>query len=107
MSDGDVTMEGLQDRLIEYLGHQAEILEHQNLFAIAHCDAGSFLATVLEGEKPEISKFGYLFTRCPDAKHSAFLTRGLFILIIVGVVLLVHQRTRELVLIKLCHRPKS
>ncbi len=111
VSDCDITVEGLQDWFVKDLGDQAEILEHEDLFTITDCDTCGLLATVLEGEETEIRKLGHFLTRCPNAKHTAFFTRGLFVLIIVGMVQLRHpygmigiyQRTRERVLIKLCH----
>ncbi len=73
MPDRDVAAEAEQGRLVEDLGNQPEILVRDDGGPVAHRDTGGFLTAVLKGVESEISHFGNIFTRRPDADDAAFV----------------------------------
>jgi hypothetical protein len=71
VTDRDVTLERTERGLVEDLGHEAHVLEDEDLGAVAHRDSRGFLAPMLEGVEPEVSELGDLFTRGPDSEDAA------------------------------------
>ena len=67
----DVPLEGVERLFVEDLRHQAQVLEDQDLVAVAHRDARGFLAAVLQGEQPVIGELGDVFAGRPDSEHAA------------------------------------
>ncbi len=82
--DGDVALEGLQRLLVEHLGHEAQVLEHEDLVAVADGDAGGFLAAVLQREQAVVGQLGDVFARRPHAEHAAFLAGFALALVVQG-----------------------
>src|SRR3972149_3291452 len=68
---------GREGRLVEDLRDQAELLEHQQVFAVGDRHPGGFLTAVLLGEEPEIDQPGHVLTRGPHAEDSALVLRAL------------------------------
>ena len=64
-------MSELRVVLVEDLGDQAHVLDHQDLAAVAHRDARRLLATVLQGVEAEVGELGDLFVGSPDAEDPA------------------------------------
>ncbi|GHE51910.1 hypothetical protein GCM10018785_21980 [Streptomyces longispororuber] len=71
MSDRDVSLEGAEGGLVEDLGHEAHVLEDEDLGAVADRDSRGFLAPMLEGVEPEVRELCDLFARSPDTEDAA------------------------------------
>ena len=78
MPDRDVAAQARQRRLVEDLGHQAEILVDDDTAAVADRDAGGLLTAVLQGVQAEVREFGDLFATRPDPEHAALVLWTLF-----------------------------
>ena len=76
MPDGDVAGHGGQGLLVEHLGHQAEVFEHQNLRAVGDRDTRGLLAPVLQGVEAVVAELGDFLTGGPDAEDAALFPRG-------------------------------
>ncbi|GGW02005.1 hypothetical protein GCM10010230_34060 [Streptomyces narbonensis] len=70
MTDRDMTLEGAERGLVEDLGHEAHVLEDEDLGAVANRDTRGFLAPMLEGVEPEVRELCDLFTRSPDTEDA-------------------------------------
>ena len=77
MADGDVAAQGGQGLLVEHLGHQSEVLEHDDLAAVGDGDTGRFLAAVLQRVEAVVGQFGDFLAGRPDAEDAALLLRSL------------------------------
>jgi hypothetical protein len=75
VADRDVTLEGLQNLLVEDLTDQPEVLEDHDLLTVGNGDAGRLLATVLQRVQPVIGQLGDFLTRRPDPENAAFFAR--------------------------------
>ena len=73
---GYVPLQSVERLLIKNLGNKPEILEYENLVAVADCDTGGFLAAMLQGKQAIVGEFGHVFARCPNAKDATFFARG-------------------------------
>ncbi len=71
MADREVTPQAGQDRLVEHLGDQTEVLVDDDRSAVRDRDAGGFLTPVLEGIEGVIGEPGYVLTRCIDTDDAA------------------------------------
>ena len=71
MADGKLTLERLEGRFVEDLGHQAHVFVDQDLIAVADCDASRLLAPVLERIQAEVGELGDLFAGGPHAEDAA------------------------------------
>jgi hypothetical protein len=71
VTDRDMTLERTERGLVEDLGHEAHVLEDEDLRAVAYRDTRGFLASMLEGVEPEVSELGDLFTGGPDSEDAA------------------------------------
>ncbi|GAA5006593.1 hypothetical protein GCM10025734_46840 [Kitasatospora paranensis] len=71
MSDGDMPVQRPQGGLVEDLGHEAHVLEDENLGAVAHCNARGFLSAVLQGIEAEVRELGDLLAGSPDTEDAA------------------------------------
>ena len=54
--------------MIKHLAHQAHVFVKTNPIALKHGNTSGFLAAVLQGIKPEITKAGHLLARGQHAK---------------------------------------
>lgn len=70
MPDRDVTTQAGQRRLVEDLGHQAEILVDHHAGAVADRYPGRLLPPVLQRVQPEVGQVGDLLPRGPDAEDT-------------------------------------
>ncbi|GGY72007.1 hypothetical protein GCM10010363_61710 [Streptomyces omiyaensis] len=70
MTDRDMTLEGTERGLVEDLGHEAHVLEDEDLGAVADRDSRGFLTPMLEGVEPEVRELCDLFTRSPDTEDA-------------------------------------
>jgi hypothetical protein len=77
VTDRDMTLEGTERGLVEDLGHEAHVLEDEDLGAIAYRDSRGFLTPMLEGVEPEVRELCDLFTRSPDPEDAASVLRAL------------------------------
>ena len=71
-----VPLQSVERLLIKNLGNKAQVLEYENLVAVADCDTGGFLAAMLQGKQAIVGEFGHVFARCPNAKNATFFARG-------------------------------
>ena len=76
MPDGDVAAQRGERGLVEDLGHEAEILEHDHAGAVGDGYAGSFLAAVLQRIETEVCEFRYLFARRPHPEDATRVLRA-------------------------------
>ena len=79
-----VSLEGRQGGFIKDIGHQAHVFEYDDAVIIAHRDAGGLLATVLQGEEPEVGQLGDFLPGSPNAVDAAFFA-GLLLVVIVKI----------------------
>ncbi len=70
VTDRDMTLERTERGLVEDLGHQAHVLEDEDLGAVADRDSRGFLAPMLEGVEPEVRELCDLFARSPDTEDA-------------------------------------
>jgi hypothetical protein len=77
--DGEVASQAGQCRLVEDLGHQAQVFVDDHAGAVADGDAGRLLTTVLEGEESEIRELGDLFLGCPNSEDAAGILGAAFL----------------------------
>ena len=61
----------LQGRLVEDLGDQTHVFEHDDLGALADRDAGRLLAAVLQGVDAEVRELGHFLVGGPDSEDAA------------------------------------
>jgi hypothetical protein len=71
VTDGNVTGKLTQRLFVEYLGDQAHFGEDLDTPTVGGSNPSTFLATVLQGEKSEESKTGYILTRGVNTEHAA------------------------------------
>ena len=77
-----VSLEGGQGGLIKDIGYEAHVLEDDDAVIIAHRNAGSLLAAVLQGEETKIGQLGDFLPGSPNAIDAAFFAGLLLILIV-------------------------
>jgi hypothetical protein len=70
VTDRDMTLERTEGSLVEDLGHEAHVLEDEDLGAVADRDSRGFLTPMLEGVEPEVSELCDLFARSPDTEDA-------------------------------------
>jgi len=70
--------ECLKVAFLKDLGDETHIFENNDPIAIARCDAGRFLATMLKCIKSEIAELGYFFPRSPHPEDTAGILWSLF-----------------------------
>ena len=75
MTDRQIAVEGGQGGFVEDLADQPEVLEDEDVVAVADRDAGGFLAAVLLGEETEVREPGDVLAGSPYAEEPAFLFR--------------------------------
>ena len=75
MADRQVAVEGRQGRFVEDLADQPEVLEDEDVVAVADRDTGGFLAPVLLGEETEVREPSDVLAGSPYAEEPAFLLR--------------------------------
>ena len=61
---------GGQGLLVEHLGDQAEVLEHEHLGAVGDGDARGFLAAVLQCVQAVVGELGDFLARGPDPEYA-------------------------------------
>src|SRR5690606_22589052 len=76
-----VSVEGVERRVVEDLRHQTHVLVDEDLLAVADRDAGGLLAAVLQGVDAEVRQLGDVLTGRPHAED----TTGVLGTLVLGV----------------------
>ncbi len=76
VADAVIPGEGVHRRWGEHVGDETGVLVQPYPAAVADCDSGGLLATMLQGEQAEEDGLSDAFTvGCRDTEHAALLVR--------------------------------
>ena len=78
MAHGHMSLEGVQDGLVEDLGHQAHVLVDRNTVAARRGNARRLLPAVLQGVQTVVREFGYVLAGGPHTEHAACVLGAFF-----------------------------
>ncbi len=71
MTNGDMSVEGRKDPVVERLRHKAHVFDDRDVCAVADRYPSRLLATVLKGIQTEIGEVRYWLTRSKDSEYTA------------------------------------
>ena len=77
VADGHLALQRREVRVGEDLGHEAEVLAHEDARAVAHRDAGALLTAVLQRVQAKVGHAGNVAVGCPDADDAALVMQRL------------------------------
>ena len=76
VTHGHEALERCERGLVEHLRHEAQVLRRHDGLAVAHGDAGAFLAAVLQCLQPEAGHAGHVLAGGEHAEHGTLLFRA-------------------------------
>ena len=84
MADGDMAGQAAERHLVEDLRDEPEFFVDDDALAVAHRDAGRFLAAVLQRVKPVIRELGDLLAAREGAEDTAGIAWAGIVIQIIG-----------------------